>query len=462
VKQLLFMIVLTLAGTAGVYVVSPFWGVLVYYLFAVLRPQYMWKWSLPEGVSWSFYVAVATIGAAVASVLGVRLGVPAKDEAGTPAPRFSTAHRAVLVFGGWVAITALTAQYPSVSFPYLIEYVKVMVMFSVATSLIRTVRQVWALLLATALALAYISYEINYLYLVNNYLGVFHNGYGGLDNNGAGLMLAMGVPMCWFIFENAGRWWRWVFLALIPVSIHAVLMTYSRGAMVSLLGMCPLLLLRSRQRVRLAVAGSLLGFVALPVMVGPQIKARFMTLEHSEMDDSANSRRDSWAAAFKMACDYPVFGVGIRNANLLSHQYGADYEGRTIHSNYLQIAADSGFPGLALLLVAFGAAWWSARRARRFVAGRDDPEARMVYAIACSAECAMLVFCIGSAFLSFETFELPYLLLLLAAQVTVLSGASAKGGRLGGLAGAPPDGLHPACPAYPGGLGGPGAWPQQA
>jgi probable O-glycosylation ligase (exosortase A-associated) len=419
------MIVLTLAGTAGVYVVSPFWGVLVYYLFAVLRPQYLWKWSLPEGISWSFYVAVATIGAAAASVLGVRFGVSAANGDG-PAPRFTAAHRAVLAFGGWVAITAFTAQRQDVAFPWLIEYVKIMVMFAVATVLTRTVRQLWAMLLVTALALAYIAYEVNYLYLVNHYLGIVHNGYGGLDNNGAGLMLAMAVPMCWFIFENAGKWWRWCFVALIPVSIHAVLMTYSRGAMVSLLGMSPLLLWRSRRRVRLAVAGALFGFVALPVMAGPEIKARFMTLEKTEVDDSANSRRDSWAAAFKMACDYPVFGVGIRNANLLSYQYGADYEGRTIHSNYLQIAADSGFPGLALLLVAFGAGWWSARRARRFVAGRDDPEARMVYAIACSAECSMLVFCIGSAFLSLEVFELPYLLLLLAAQVAVLSGATER------------------------------------
>jgi probable O-glycosylation ligase (exosortase A-associated) len=343
--------------------------------------------------------------------------------AGTTAPRLSGAHRTVLVFGGWVALTALTARDRSMAYPGLIEYVKIILMFTAATFLIRTVSQVWALLLATALSLAYVAYEISYLFLVNHPLGVFHNGYRGLDNNGAGLMLAMGVPMCWFLYENAGRWWRWYFVTLIPVLILAVLMTFSRWALVSLLGMCPLLLVRSRQRVRLAVAGALLGFVALPVMVSPEIKARFMTLEQNGLGASAKVRRDSWAVGLKMACDNPVFGVGVRNANLLSYQYGADYEGRTIHSNYLQIAAGSGFVGLALLLLAFAVCWQSARRARRFVAGRDDPEARRTYAIACSVECSMLVFCIGSAFLSLEVFKLPYLLLLLAAQVAVLCGA---------------------------------------
>src|SRR5262249_11021600 len=65
-KQLIFMILLTLAGTVGVFLYNPFWGVAVYYLFAVLRPQYMWEWALRDYVkleegAWSFYVAVATI-----------------------------------------------------------------------------------------------------------------------------------------------------------------------------------------------------------------------------------------------------------------------------------------------------------------------------------------------------------------------------------------------------------------
>ena len=64
------MIAATLVGTVGVYQYEPFLGVAVYYLFAVLRPQYMWKWSLPQDVSWSYYVALATIGAALMSAPG--------------------------------------------------------------------------------------------------------------------------------------------------------------------------------------------------------------------------------------------------------------------------------------------------------------------------------------------------------------------------------------------------------
>ena len=54
-KQVLFMVTLTLLGTVGC-LVRPFYGVAVYYLFAVLRPQFLWQWSLPPGIQWSRFV----------------------------------------------------------------------------------------------------------------------------------------------------------------------------------------------------------------------------------------------------------------------------------------------------------------------------------------------------------------------------------------------------------------------
>ena len=73
-KQLLFMAAMTLAGTIGV-VYRPFWGVAVYYLFATLRPQYLWLWVLPE-FEWSRYVALSTAAAAIAAAAGVLPVVP--------------------------------------------------------------------------------------------------------------------------------------------------------------------------------------------------------------------------------------------------------------------------------------------------------------------------------------------------------------------------------------------------
>jgi probable O-glycosylation ligase (exosortase A-associated) len=405
VKQLVFMIAATLAGTLGVYIYTPFLGVFVYYLFAVLRPQFMWEWSLPPDISWSYYVAVATIGAV--------LLIPGSTV------RFGRAHWLVLIFGGWITITFISAHDHEVAYKWFIEYLKIFIMFAVSALLINTVRQVWILLVMTALALSYIAYEVNYKYFVNNYLGIYHNGYGGLDNNGAGLMLAMGVPLCYFAWEGTTRRWRWGYLALIPVLLHAVLMTYSRGAMVSLIAVVPLFFLRSRRRGWLLAAAVAMAYL-LPAMAGNEIRARFFSIEDHEIDESANTRRKSWAAAWAIAKDYPLFGVGVRNSGLFVYNYGADRFGRTIHSQYLQIAADNGFIGLGLYLAALGSTWWGLRCARRRAEGGTDHESRLVYTICCGVEGGMVVFCVGGLFLSLEVFELPYLLLLLGAQVHAL------------------------------------------
>jgi O-antigen ligase len=155
----------------------------------------------------------------------------------------------------------------------------------------------------------------------------------------------------------------------------------------------------------------------VPFLAGKEIRARFFTLENYEDQGSAQLRFASWEAAYHIALDYPVFGVGVRNSNLVSELYGADMEGRTIHSQLLQILADTGFPGLLLDLSVLLSVFASLRRVRRWARPRDDEDARLAYSVACGIEGALAVFCIGSLFLSLDVFELPYLIVLIGAQL---------------------------------------------
>src|SRR5262249_11196002 len=160
----------------------------------------------------------------------------------------------------------------------------IFVMFGAAALLIGSLRQVWTLFIIAGLALGYIAYEINVLYVLNGRLDIHRNGYGGLDNNGAGLMLAMGVPICYFAWGGAAGKLRWLFLGLLPILLHAVLMTYSRGAMVSLMLASPLVVLRSRHRVGVGIVGAGL-LLLLPVLAGPEIRARFLTIAEHGNDE---------------------------------------------------------------------------------------------------------------------------------------------------------------------------------
>jgi probable O-glycosylation ligase (exosortase A-associated) len=358
-------------------------------------------------------VGLATIAAGVMNA--------AHDEAPSVARQksFGSPHRWMLLFSVWVTLAYVMAQNRDAAWPWMVEYWKIFVMFFVSATLIRTLKEVWMLMIVIAVSLGYIAYEVNFLYFASGYLGIYHNGYGGLDNNGAGLMLAIGVPLCIYVYMGTTRWWRWIFASLIPVLLHAVLMTYSRGAMVSLILASPLIFLRGRNKGQLLLAALAIALV-VPSLAGREIRARFFTLENYEDQSSAQQRFASWDAAFEMALDYPVFGVGVRNSNLFSQQYGADMEGRTIHSQFLQILADTGFPGLIIYVSLLMSLLLSLRRVRRWSRARDDEEGRQAYAVACGIEGAMAVFFVGSLFLSLEVFELPYVLILTGAQLAVV------------------------------------------
>ncbi len=426
-KQTAFVLAVTLLGTVGAVVWDPVYSVIVYYFFAVLRPQFIWQWALPVGYGWSSYVAYTAIACLVMQKLG-----------GVPGVRLTAAHRAVLAFGAWVSVTYFTATNQNVAFPFFVEYLKIFLMYYVASQMLRTVGHLWAVFLMTGATLGYIAVEINDVYFrQGGFMYIYRLGYGGLDNNGAGLMLAMGVPLCYFAWEGMRSRWRWAFLGLIPLLLHAVLMSFSRGAMVSLIPGVLIWLVRSKHKAKVAVV--LLAVACMiPFLAGKEIRERFFSISRHDMDASANARKTTWGIAWKMACERPVFGFGIRNSNLYTYAYGADTYGRTIHSQYLQTAADSGLVALGLYLGALGLTFRATRRVIRDTKRRTDPEGERAHAVAAGVEGAMIVFAVGGAFLSLENFELPYIAMLLGAQLVAVCGPAPEDSTEVGAAAAEP------------------------
>ena len=212
-KQTLFMIVITGFGTMGV-LFHPFYGVAVYTLYAVLRPQFMWDWALPPGVAWSRYVAIATILGGIGMALS--LLPTTRDEEEPKHSGLSASHYLIAIFAVWIAISYVTAYDRDVAEFYFDEYMKIFTMLIVSTIIVRKIDQLWTLYLIATCALAYIAYEVNIKYLTEGRLDIWLNGYGGVDNNGAGLMLAVGVPLSFFAWEGTKRWYRWIYLAFVP------------------------------------------------------------------------------------------------------------------------------------------------------------------------------------------------------------------------------------------------------
>jgi probable O-glycosylation ligase (exosortase A-associated) len=428
-KQFAFMLVTLILGTAGSFALSPVYGLAVYYLYAVLRPQFIWKDHEVLGMSlgepqWSLYVALATLAATFLWRTG--LFSPAKVAAPPwyGNPKFTRSHFLFLAFTAWIALTYVTAINHERALPFFIEYVKIFTMFICATFILRTVGDLWLIYFVVLGAAVYVAYEINTFYM-SGWLLLNSRGYGGLDNNGAALIVAMAIPMCFFAWEAVQKWWRWGFLLVIPALLHAVLLSYSRGAMLSLCVIAPLIFIRTRYKLMIGIVYAGIG-ACIPIMAGKEIQERFFSIGKADVDESAQSRWTTWNIAIRMANERPLFGMGIRNSNLFTYDYGADMPGRSIHSQYLQTAADSGWVALLIYIAFLVSLYFGLRDVRRVLRRYTDPQSLKVKSITSGVEVAIALFCFGAIFLSLEHFEMPYIMMLLAVQLHAITKAVAS------------------------------------
>ncbi len=413
-KQFLFLILVFIGGAVGS-LFEPFWAVLLYYGLATLRPQYLWKWALPVEWRWSLLAA----GLAVVSVI-IHLSRLATRS------RFNPVMYLMIAYGCLLMFSVVMAHDPATAQRWGIEYGKILFIAILASLVITHLWQIQVVAAMVAVTLGYMAWEVNYLYLINGRLDIYHRGYGGLDNNGAGLLLAMGVPFAFCFGVSARRLWQRAGSGFIGlVMLHALLMSYSRGAMLSVTAGMMWLLLHYRSRFKATVLTVAI-CVAVSAMAGAEIRERFWSTTRFHQDQSAEARLDSWSAAWAIAWDHPLAGQGIRNSSQYTRNYGADKRGRTIHSQYLQIAADSGFPALTVYIVMLTTGLVYLSRCRRMCIHWLEDEASMevdegdrhrVYqlehvALACQA--GLITFAFDGVFLSLEVFELPWLMLVLA------------------------------------------------
>lgn len=413
-KQFIFLSVLTLASGLGA-LTSPFWGVLLYYMLAVLRPQHLWEWALPGDMRWSLIAAAIVFGSVALNFNRVMQNF-----------RPNVVMVWAAIFSLWLGLSVIDAYYPVYAMSWGVEYAKIFAILFIAMAVVNHWWQLETLVVMIMLTLGYVAWEVNFLYLVNGRLDILHYGFGGLDNNGAGLMIAMGIPFAYVYGVRAPRMWQkgiaWFIGALM---IHAMLMSYSRGAMLSTVVAAAWLLFHHRPRYQAAVIGLAL-FMVVSVLAGQEIRERFFSTNNFNADQSAQSRFESWGAAWQIATDHPFTGQGVRNSVFFSQNYGADRVGRTIHSQYLQIAADSGIPAMASYLALLGVTFWSLRRTRHkcitilHLSNPGDPQtiqqqrAAHVMVVAIGVEASLIIFAVGGAFLSLEMFELPWILIALA------------------------------------------------
>ena len=388
-------------GVAGCAIVNPLIGLFGYVWFALMRPDYL-AWSYGD-YPYSIILAVAT------SIGTIRY-----------LPRITVFFRnpiILLVLGLQIPfiLSALFAVDASIAIPPLINYLKVIAVYTMIPLLLTGVEHHRRMLLVMVASLGLIALKFSLFGLRAG--GVqFNVGYAGFfgDTNGLALALTMLLPLCWgAISLSPSKWIKHGISILALASIATTVMTYSRGGAIALFVVSLLLVYRSRHRILLFI-GVFLVLVPSVLWMSQSYLERVESIRTYETDASALNRLEYWSAGLAMAKDHPVAGVGFGTYNQIQQipPYLGRYSDQVLHNTYLQVLVDSGVVAFALYLLSlFGTIFLMGKSASR-LHGTNPELAAYPRAI----QISLIGFAVGSLFYSRIGFELMYILLMCSAS----------------------------------------------
>jgi probable O-glycosylation ligase (exosortase A-associated) len=412
-KGLLFTYALTYGGAVAS-LVRPFYGLLVYVCFAIVKPEAMWYWSVPEG-NYSRVVALALlIGWALNGFGTWQLG------------RAWGVTLALVAFWAWGALSATTAPESQRALDFVESMAKIVLPFLVGVTVIDTVGKLKALAWTIVLSQGYVALEMNVAYL-GGFNRVYHLGFAGMDSNSVAIAMVTGAGLAFFLGLHAEAWWqKAAAFASVALMGHTVLIAFSRGGMIALIvtGLTAAVLIGVRSRHWAALTAA----AAVGVMLaGPEVRDRFLTVfaDARERDASAQSRLDLWGDCLDAMSKRPVLGLGPAHWPLVVAEYGWP-SGKEAHSLWLQTGAEIGVPGLLLLLgfylLTIARLWALARQKTPAAEAWLPGAAAMVVA-------GLIGFMTSAQFVSLVALELPYYVALVGAGVlTLQSRATASAG----------------------------------
>jgi putative inorganic carbon (HCO3(-)) transporter len=419
-KGLLFTYALAYGGAVAA-LVNPFVGVLIYVGFAILMPEWLWPWSVPQG-NYSRVVALALLA-----------GWGAKGFGDWKFGRARGVVLALLGYWAWAAVSASLSPNQSVGWGFVEKISKIILPFLAGITTIDSVRKLKQLAWTIILCEGYLALEFNLSYL-SGYNRLWLEGFGPMDNNcnAMALVTCLGLSLGTGLLESV--WWRKAIGIIASLLItHAILFSFSRGGMLGLAvtGLMTFLLMPKRPKNYLAAA---LCILLVARFAGPQVVQRFSSSfsdESGQVEESAQSRLDLWGDCWDVMKKNPVVGAGPEHWPLLASDYGWR-AGKEAHTLWLAIGAELGFPGLTLLALFFLTCMARLLPLTAEPNGLADPwlghGARMVIA-------SLAGFAVSAQFVSLRVLEQPYYVVIIGAGILKLAAVPTGGDTT-------PDGVH--------------------
>ena len=328
--------------------VRPFYGTILWTIFAFLNPQ-AYVWSSVFAFPWAMAVAIPTL-------VGLVFFSP-----GWLNRIWSVEFCLLACLWIWFTITSITSAHTALFMHHSEDtwlrwtfVSKVLLMTVVTMGVVDSFERLRMLVLAIAGSFGfYVLKAFPFMILTGGEFRLYGPENSMVaDNNDFGLALNMTLPSFFFLAQSEHRpALRRLFGLLFVITVPAVFFTYSRGALVGLVVVGVLMFVQSKQR-WLLVPVMAIAIIAAILFAPDAWKDRMDPTRRDAVDASARSRLNAWTFCFNLATDYPVTGGGFSTFTPeLFNRYApnsTDIHGP--HSVYFGLLAEHGFIGLFLYL----------------------------------------------------------------------------------------------------------------
>lgn len=178
---------------------------------------------------------------------------------------------------------------------------------------------------------------------------------GGTNPDGFGFIIALGVPIAWYLAtsKNTTRssgLLKLVNYAYIPAALMGLALSGTRTAMIAtipgmIFGLISLARIRIGVRITILLFLSVVILMLLPVIQPLKSFERLGTTTDALAQGNLNERTIIWREGLETFVEHPIFGVGsnmFRSVNSL---------GKVAHNTFISVLVELGLIGLAMFVV---------------------------------------------------------------------------------------------------------------
>jgi putative inorganic carbon (HCO3(-)) transporter len=408
------LVLAIILGSIPICFLRPYFGALMWVWVAYFNPH-----RFTYGIAYNFPVSTAI---AIPTILGILFfrkwnrGIFVRETV------------MLLIFWAWITLTYIHATHVPIFADHvedglldLIRVSKVLLMTFVLILVVTSKKKLEILFIVTALCFGALALKCTLFGMRTD--GSFR-AWGPpesfvYDNNDLGLALNMTLPMMFYLTrEVSSAWLRRILWVSFFCTILAVILTYSRGALLGLVVVLGTISLRSNRKL---LAGALLIVFAflLIAFAPPAWMDRMDNFAHGELDESAQGRLHAWQFAWELASQYPITGGGFETFTPgLEARFTPQFSYAGPHSIYFQTLGEQGFVGLGIFLFVLGGCFYSLWRIRRSV--RGQPSFAWITKYSQMLETCLLGYIVSGAFLPRAYFDLWFQLAAATALLKIL------------------------------------------